>query len=491
MPRKAPAASDAVASKKSVVKKTTKQNHSRRRSKAVIVDVINDEDLVAPALESSFPDLPAASPSPEDDYLDGDSAGETDIDQQKKFFSNLVADIKNKSDRSDSSAAGPAHQAVARKSISLYRRLVLKFIGLVLVLAALVGYFSFSRLTITITPQGEIIKDTLLLKVGGAATTTLPGANDPRTVIEGAVQAIDYTVSQIYPATGEDFLGQEISGQVRIINRHTSNQPLVATTRLLSPDGKLFRIKTAVNVPAGGEATVSIYADKPASELAIAPTSFTIPGLWSGLQDKIYAQSDAPFVFQQKTVKYVKASDLQRVAEEAEGLLLKEAAKSRLNEEESSDYYLFSLAVPAIIEVSAKVNDQQDSFIATSTAKIVMVSFPKVEAEQLALAKLNLFIPDDKELVGFDKQSLAYSLEDFDGATGVATIKASFSGLMSLKTSAEIIDRRQLVNLTAGQIEQYLENFPGIKKYELRFSPAFIKKAPNLIDRIQIKINKI
>jgi len=61
---------------------------------------------------------------------------------------------------------------------------------------------------------------------------------------------------------------------------------------------------------------------------------------------------------------------------------------------------------------------------------------------------------------------------------------------MALKSESEIIDRSQLVNLKEAQINTYLRDFPEIKSYELKFTPSFIKKAPSLVDRIKVKINR-
>jgi hypothetical protein len=60
---------------------------------------------------------------------------------------------------------------------------------------------------------------------------------------------------------------------------------------------------------------------------------------------------------------------------------------------------------------------------------------------------------------------------------------------MVLKSNTEIIDKKQLVNLNRQQLENYLKTFPEIKSYELKFSPAFINRAPRLPERIKIEIN--
>ncbi len=145
---------------------------------------------------------------------------------------------------------------------------------------------------------------------------------------------------------------------------------------------------------------------------------------------------------------------------------------------------------PIIIELDAKAGEFKDEFVGRAEAKVIVVSFSKEEAAKLASAKLNLLVPDDKELLEFKPEEISYALENYDALSGSATIKASFSGLMALKSESEIIDRSQLVNLKEAQINTYLRDFPEIKSYELKFTPSFIKKAPSLVDRIKVKINR-
>jgi len=84
------------------------------------------------------------------------------------------------------------------------------------------------------------------------------------------------------------------SGIVTLVNDSTTDQALVATTRLLSENGVLFRLRTNVTVPAQGSAQAEAYADVAGATGDIAPTTFTIPGLPVARQQEVYARSDAP-----------------------------------------------------------------------------------------------------------------------------------------------------------------------------------------------------
>ncbi len=411
---------------------------------------------------------------------------EEEIDQQKKFYGSLASKVKHDDSQED------AHPRSPKRRVGLYRRLLIKFILLLGVIFLVIAYFSFSKLTITLHLKGESLSSNLLLKVASSTPDVSSAASltstDPREDISGSVKVMSVTATETYPATGETSIGDEVSGRVRIINNYNKNQALVATTRLLSSDGKLFRIKEAVTIPAGGETVVDIYADKPTADMAISPSSFTIPGLWAGLQDKIYARSDEAFVFSKKVQKHVNSSDLEAAARDINTRLL-EKAKSQAEGDDGQDW-LYQLEGSPSVELGAKLGDKKDSFTATATGKVIAVYFDKEQAGALAQAKLNLAIPDDKELTEFNPERIAYSFESYDEATGSATIKAVFNATMILKQGASFVDSRQLVNLTGDQIASYLRDRPEVKEFELKFSPSMIKRAPSLADRIEITINK-
>jgi len=479
-----------------------------KKARPVVIDVIEDEK------ENNFPELPKSNDlnlntkpetittQPESSIAQPEAAMAgmgtelpTEIDQQKKFFSQLVTEIKDKQPKFSSQPinGGVVPKEVERphvqKSVNLYRRLVWRFVVLTIVLLVVVFYFSFSKLDITIIPNGEVINDNILLKIqsAGAASSTPNSDTDFREAVSGNVEERVVSKTENFSATGEEYVGAEITGKVTIINTTAKNQPLVATTRILSPDNKLFRIKNAVNVPAGGEVSADIYADKPSEDLAISATNFTIPGLAVALQDKIYAKSTEEFVYSQKVNKFIKASDIDQATQEMSNTLV-DKAKSDQPATNTREEVLYETSDTATIQTDAKAGDSKDGFMATASQTVEVITFSKDEVEKLAAAKLALLVPDDKELANYDPNAITYSFDSYDAQTKSATVKASFSGTMVLKSNTDIIDKKQLVNLNRQQLEKYLKSFPEVKSFELKFFPSFITRSPRLPERISINI---
>lgn len=490
MPRtKVITGSKTIKPKKKPVKKVVLASKNKK-TKKVIVDIIEDDDLANKNFADTAENIKEREEKIYKSLVSEKYEAEpipSDLDSQKKFFSQLAKETNANKVKNNSSEkfVDQEEKGVRPKQVGLYRKLVWKFLIATAILLAIVFYFSFSKLTLEISPRGEVLNNSLFLKV--AKDNISENDNDPRTLILGDVSNTSSSLERVYPASGEEFGAEELNGQVRIINKNNKSQVLVATTRVLSADNKMFRIKDAVNVPAGGEVLVDIYSDKPSQEMAIGPTTFTIPGLWVGLQDKIFARSDKEFTYLKKVKKFVKQTDIENATKDINERLLSNASSSVSN---NDNIQLYSVGDNTKITFSAKAGDIKDEFSAKIQSNIVVVSFPKEQAIKLVSAQLKLLVPDEKELIEFKPENIIYTLDSFDSQTNTATVKATFSGVMALKADSTVINREQLVNLTKAQIDNYLKDFPEIKSYELKFYPPFIQKAPSLVDRISIVINK-
>ena len=514
--------------KKPATKKATKtssvKKEAPKKTNKVIVDIISDENEsffgydennqneepinLAPVF-SSWPnfdkknkaeDILSEIDDEEEEEIreedeDGDDFTEEneEYDKQKKFFSDWASQNAPKEGEEKPSLAP------VKKSIGLYRRQAIFYLGATLILLLAVAYFFFVKLTVLISPQGETINDSVSFNVvatdASSTATSTDSAEAVNKTINGNLQITEVDAEKTYQTASEDTSEDEstglVMGTVTLINKYNKTQPLVAKTRLLSPDGKLFRLKEAVSIPAGGTATASVYADKNGSDMAVdANTRFTIPGLWAGIQDRIYAENSAPLTYQLQEKRIIKQSDLDKAKKDINEVInLK--IKNQL-QSVTSDKAAVSGDIDdeIVTEFNAKVGDERSDFTVKAKKKVVIATFSKNKVIELAKARLSLVISDDKQLSNFNTNQITYSLENYDQSNKTAEIKAYFTGLMSLKSDSSLIDRKKLVGLNEKQISQYLDTFPEVKEYKLEFWPSFIKTAPNLPDRINIKINE-
>ena len=366
----------------------------------------------------------------------------------------------------------------------VYRKMAFSFIILTLILVFAVLYFGFSKLTITIIPVQE--------KVSNSSTVEVISENSGLDLssgqIYGVIKQVPVEQSREFSSSGKEVLGEQVTGKVTIINNYIKNQPLVATTRLLSGN-KLFRLKDTINVPAGGRVEALIYADLAKPEMAIGPSKFTIPGLWAGIQDKIYAESQESFKYSQNIKYIIDQGDIDKAVSELKNDLLANA-KNQVGEA-YRDYAqaLFSIDDNSVTqEVNGKVGQEKEKFSIKMKTMITVIAFNDEEIYNQAKVNLAASLADDKEIFEFNKQDMSYTLESFDLNSATALVSVDSIAKATLRDSAKVIKKNNLAGLTYEQLQVYLNGLPEVAGFQIKFFPSFIKKAPNLVDRIEVKI---
>lgn len=367
------------------------------------------------------------------------------------------------------------------RSINSYRAIALSFILLTLIFLSAVFYFYFNKLTIILIPNKEKISDNFIIDVYDTKKNSQQTVSQQS--IPGVVEQFEIEEQGVYPCSGVKNISEEIIGKVFIINNYNKNQPLIAGTRLLSQDNKLFRIKKTINVPARSSVEVDIYTDKPSEEMAIEPTEFTIPGLWTGLRDKIYGKSNEKFIYQSKIQKYIQQADIDQATNDLKEKLTTSAAKQINKNFENYDKMLYDINQNTInVNIEGKVNEEKNEFSAIIKSTVTVVAFSDAQVKKIIQEKLlnTEFYP----------KQIIYSLDDYNIQQGTATINASFQKETVLLKNANIIDRNKIIGFTEQQLKAYLDDFNEFASYELIFSPTFRKKVPSLIDRIRVEVRK-
>ncbi|MEI7498742.1 MAG: hypothetical protein WCK11_05710 [Candidatus Falkowbacteria bacterium] len=372
------------------------------------------------------------------------------------------------------------------RSLHLYRKLVITFVFLIVIFLAALAYFVWYRLDITITPKQEKIENNFVADIRNGAT---PGNG----VVAGLVKEVSVQKQKDMVATGKNATTTgSLEGTAELINTSVSSQTLIAKTRLLSADNKLYRIKNKVVVPANGKIEVEIYADVQAAESALDEAAkFTIPGLRPALQAVIYGQTSQPIMYGESSQTAVDQTDIDKgIADVKQNL--EELALAQLSPAERNQYnkFLYKLDDNSVlIKVSAEPGAAAASFTVSLTANITVVGFVDQTVKDLAKEKMNLYLGQNKSLVQFNQDELKYTLNSVDAKQGSANISISFQGEVVAKDES-IVDREKLVGLSQEQIENYFKGLPEIASYQLKFTPSFIHTAPNMANRITIHLAK-
>ncbi len=307
--------------------------------------------------------------------------------------------------------------------------------------------------------------------------------------IVGAVEVLEVQESGTYQSSGEEVTGKEIQGKVRIINNYSQNQSLISSTRLLSPNNKLYRMQRTVNVPAGGSVEVEVYTQDPGPEMAIGETEFNIPGLWAGLQDKIYAKSLGSFTYNIQKEFSVQESDIKRSVSNLKQKIIKKIEQQFANGYKGYDEVIYNIEEDSMsIETDKKAGEEGEEFSASIKAKVDIVAFDNNKIITAAKKRLISRIPNGKQLFGFNQDNMNYSINSFNNEPTI--VEVNFSGTMIPEKGTTIIDKKDILGLNKNQLKDYLDSFKNISDYKINFTPSFINEVPALVDRINIKVQE-
>jgi len=400
-----------------------------------------------------------------------------EFDSRRQFFQMMSRQITNPNQTED-------QVDIKGRSFGLYRRMVIRFLVLTAVLVLVVLYFTLVKMTVIVHPGKEVVSDSVIIDV--YTLGTLPDGAEKAVV--GQIAPVVVEGQADFKATGEKPESAAVVGKVTIHNNSSQSQTLVATTRLLSIDNKLFRLKKNVIVSANSSAEADVYADRPGEDMAIAPTKFTIPGLRINQQSLIYAESQVAFSYNTQTAKYIGQADIDRASQDI-NLALVEQVKKGNNlatgyDQAAYDQNLANLKTELI---GAKLGDQSENFTLKGKNSINVISFNRTDVIKVIKAQLAKNLSPEKKIDQIDESGFRYSFSGYNSQDGVASVKVDFSSQLT-SAKSNIIDRRKLVNLSQAQVENYLRGVKEIDGFELYFSPSFIKRSPGLVDRIKVEV---
>lgn len=374
---------------------------------------------------------------------------------------------------------------MARRSYShslplppLYNYILLGLGGLAILVIILVVYYSLSGATITVKPAWQeqkigLIANIIDQKLGTTTANQLPGY----------LKTYEREVSEMLPASSSTVSNTPISGNIEIANHSSKSQALIATTRFITADNLLFRLDKAVTVPAGGKVTASITASEKDDKFLIgqAPTNLTIPGLWPGLQDKIYGvttgqfQRKASAAYQITPENITSAQDL--LQQKAIAAIKTELAQT---EEKISDEQII------ITENTLKTDDQPDAnglFKASLKIKAVTVIFDASKLPDLAASNIPDVYKSNNIKIKIIPDSFNYKLTLLDSNS--ENLLAQIHGEYKLQIANYTLATDALVGLKKSVALELLKNNGQYESYSIKL-PFWSATLPKNKEKIKI-----
>lgn len=370
----------------------------------------------------------------------------------------------------------------------------------ILILAFFIVVFFVSlwvvpRVRVVITPKvSEVFQEFQL-----EARQDVSSPDISSKLLPAKVVSVSKTLSRDFSASGDEFRETKANGVVTITNSYSpSPQLLVRTTRLLSPDGKIFRTTETVSVPGTslkdskvvpGSISVEVLADKPGSEYNIGSSEFHLPGFdGTSKYDKIVGRSSEPMRGGAKgRTSVVTASDVESATRDIKDQLTKE-----LEEEIKKNIpagYIILEGADRMDVVSAESLPPQgepaEKFRLQIKAMNRGISVQESQIRQIVRRLILGMFPEQRRISEQDEH-VAIKVDRADFEAGrlelKVSVKAKVVGVVEDKNF-----REQLVGKKSEEVVKILKQ-PGIAQARLIFWPPWVSDFPKDADKISIKI---
>ena len=383
-------------------------------------------------------------------------------------------------------------------------KIFFQFLFAVVVVAVLVGgYLYIPQVLITLNPKVAI--KTMDFELNGLSDISNPNFVDLNIPIE--VIDLEKEISKTFVTTGtKTDSNKKARGMITIYNEYSSSsQPLVATTRFLSEDGKLFRLEKSITVPGssnvGGEIKPGVIealvmADEAGSEYNIESTKFSIPG-FKGSGDKatkIYAKSSKKMIGGGESETEIRSVSESDIANAKASLTseIKENLTQEVQNQGGDDRVILEDAVSLgeiIYTSSVQEGNLGEDFSLSGKISGKFIVFKKSHLKELLLEKIISTQGVTKEQLGEETFNFEFGKSDADFEGGKIVIRVSLK--------ARILPELDLSQMKAdilGQSEEefadYIGQYKDLESANIIYKKSFFSgKIPSFSSRVELTLD--
>lgn len=386
--------------------------------------------------------------------------------------------------------------AIEKKPVVLAKKKkpILLFAGLCLFAGLALSYFLIpSKADIEIWPKKESKEELIEATV---AVSQKDGDYIPGKIIES-----EKTISENFSAQGTALKAVKAQGTIRVYNNYsTAVQPLLANTRFVSDDGKLFRTPARVVVPGTsyssgklvpGFVDIKVAADQAGAEYNIDASTFSIPGFaGTPKYTAFYAKSSEPMAGGMKTeVSQVTDGDLENAKKSLVEKAVLESKIAVSNAASSEGYIIIDEAISneaTDFTASAKTGDEIKDFSAQIKTSAKALVFKEADLKSFASNYIKSKIQSGENFID-SSLKIEYALRGVNLGKRELNLKLTISG--QTYSLQEVNQIKELVqNKSMEEVGEIIKDFPQIEKSRIKFWPFWVRFAPEDLDRIKITL---
>ncbi|MCD6149689.1 hypothetical protein J7J13_02795 [bacterium] len=378
-----------------------------------------------------------------------------------------------------------------------------------LVALALGSYLIFPKAEIGVLLKADVMENDLVLEGDKNISTS----NLEKRIIPAQVIEKEDDLSLSFDATGKSAVSdQKARGVIAIYNEYGKNsQPLVATTRFLTSDGKLFRLVKGVTVPGmtemdgktePGVIEAEVIADESGEEYNIDASEFSIPGFkGSPKYGKFYARSSQPMIGGGSTgneITVVSEEDINLAKSKLESTL-ENKIKEEIKKETGEDKVILNEAISKNIleskpSIAAGVAARNFNYQAKMKMTVIIFSqedltrmAKEIFEEKREKGKLVSSLEKEGIKMKISKVEIEYGQSDADFESGKIIIKAASKVALEPEINLENL-KKELLGKNDAQVREALKNYPQVDKIEIEYWPKFFsKQIPRFKKRVEVK----
>lgn len=327
-----------------------------------------------------------------------------------------------------------------------------------------------------------------------------------RGIIPANLFVFKESASKDFNSTGKGKDERKATGVVTLINNYsTSPQVLVATTRLSTPDGKIFRLDSRTVIPAAttengklvpSSIDVKVTADQPGPEYNIGPCQlpdckFTIVGFkGTAKYEGFYGISKNPMTGgASSAMPMVTAEDIRQ----AEESILKEvsgAINKAIEDKLPKNLKLIPEGKSGLkitsLKTDAEVGDFRQTFTLTAEGEIKVLAFK--EEDIYSYIQKQLEKNKDEKYIFYKNPQYNLQFVKADFTQGKLEVNLEAKQILRFNLNEEEL-KKQILGRSQKEILDSFKDSEGIAEITIKLKPYWLAKIPKNSSKVKLSID--